>query len=269
MYKLLALDLDGTLLKNDKTISDKTFKAIEKARQKGVKVVLATGRPANGIKYYIDYLNLDSDDEFAITFNGSAVQTLKSGKLLFEKSLSGKDLKYLYKISRDFNVHIHAFDSTDYCITPVKNKFSELEANINRIALKEVDFDSYLDNDKIIKVLLVEEKEKLDYVEKNLPRHVYEKYSVMRSSPIFLEFLEPNTNKSTGIKYLSEILNIKREEIICMGDAGNDIHMIKYAGLGVAMENAFENVKLAADYVTKSNEEDGVAHVIEKFILNE
>ncbi|WP_163191920.1 sugar-phosphatase [Clostridium thermarum] len=269
MYKLLALDMDGTLLKKDKTISDRTLKALSAARKKGVKVVLATGRPVRGIKKYLAYLGLDRDDEYAVTFNGSAVQTGKSGNMLFEKFITGADLHQVYELSLQHGVHIHAFTEKGQLITPVLNKYTGVESEINDIDIHVKDFKEIKPEDKIIKVMLVDEPEKLDLVYSKLPKELFTKFSIMRSAPIFLEFLNPEANKGLGLSVLSKVLGINKDEVIAVGDAGNDIAMIKYAGLGVAMGNAFPEVKEIADYVTVTNDEDGVAEVIEKFILNQ
>jgi Cof subfamily protein (haloacid dehalogenase superfamily) len=269
MYKLVALDMDGTLLRKDKTISKRTFDAIQAARQRGVKVVLATGRPVMGIESYLEYLGLDQDDEYAITFNGSAVQRGKSGQMLFEKFMTGEDLHSLYKLSEKYGLNIHAFDESGRLITPRPNKFTDIEAEINKIQVYIEDFSTIKDSDQIIKVMIIDEPEKLDLLTKEIPQEYLSKFSIMRSSDIFLEFVPLGINKSIGLSVLSEKLNIPREEIIAVGDAGNDIDMIKYAGLGVAMNNAFPQVKEVADYITASNDDDGVAKVIEKFILAE
>jgi Cof subfamily protein (haloacid dehalogenase superfamily) len=116
--------------------------------------------------------------------------------------------------------------------------------------------------------MFIDDEKTLDRVIKALPKDIYEKYTIMRSMPYFLEFLNKNANKGTGVKLLSEKLGIKQNEIICAGDADNDRHMLKYAGLGVAMGNASDNIKEIANFTTKTNEEDGIAYVIDKFIFN-
>ena len=116
--------------------------------------------------------------------------------------------------------------------------------------------------------MMVEEPEILQEAINNLPEYLYEKYTIVRSAPFFLEFLNKEVNKGVGVEALANSLGIKREEVICMGDAGNDEHMIRYSGFGVAMGNAFEEIKAVADFVTKSNNEDGVAYVIDQFVLN-
>ena len=268
MYKLVALDMDGTLLREDKTISTRTKKAIKEAKDKGVKVVLASGRPIEGLQDYLKELELIGDDQFVVSYNGAVVQNTGTKEILNNITLQGTDLKFLYDLSQQLGVNIHAF-SKEGCITPKMTKYSELEGTINGIDVKEVDYDEIDDQEPIIKIMMVEEPELLQKAIDALPKSLFEAYTIVRSAPFFLEFLNNKVNKGEGVKALAEKLGIKQEEVICMGDAGNDEHMVRYAGLGVAMANGFEELKAIADYITASNEEDGVAQVIEKFILNE
>lgn len=267
MYKLIALDMDGTLLKDDKSISNENFNAIQKARENNIKVVLATGRPIKGIEKFLKELNLLSEDEYAVTFNGAVVKTTKGDHIMAKTLMTYEDLAYLYNLSKELKVNIHAHTDEE-CITPKSSKYSVLEAELNSIPLTEVDFDKLDENTIIVKTMFIDDEKILDRVIEVLPKELYEKYTIVRSAPYFLEFLNKASNKGTGVKLLSEKLGIKREEIICVGDADNDKHMIEYAGLGVAMGNAADSIKEIANFVTKTNEENGVAYVIDKFIFN-
>ena len=265
MYKLVAVDMDGTLLREDKTVSDRTKAAIQMAHEQGVKVVLASGRPIEGLNRYLEELGLCTEEDYVLSYNGSVVQNVGTKEVIAKSVLKGTDLMYLYDIAQKLNINIHAF-SKDGCITPKMSEYSQLEGRINGIAVHEIDYSEIPLDEDIVKVMLVDPAEVLEEAIKQLPEEVYEKYTVVRSAPYFLEFLNKNSGKAIGVKALGEHLGIKREEIICIGDAGNDLDMIEFAGLGVAMGNAFEEVKAAADYITGSNEEDGVAQVIEKFV---
>ncbi|EJO5348076.1 sugar-phosphatase [Clostridium botulinum] len=266
MYKLIALDMDGTLLNNKKTISKQNKEAIKAAKSKGSKVVLATGRPLKGIEKYLKELDLINDGDYAIAFNGALVQETKTGKILHENSMTKDDLKILYKLSKELNVDIH-FLTIDGCYTPKFNMYSEIEVTLNNIPLNIIDFNNIPEDLKIIKIMFVGSQEKITEIIELVPEHLQQKYNVVRSAPIFLEFLNKNTSKGYGIETLCNVLNIDKKNIICAGDAENDIHMIEYAGLGVAMGNAYPKVKKVAKYITKTNEDNGVAHVINKFIL--
>lgn len=268
MYKLIAIDMDGTLLREDKTISKETLRAIQKAKTKGVSVVLSTGRPLDGIKKYLKELDLMRDEDYAIAYNGALVQNTKSNEIIAKTLMKLEDVTYLYDISKKLNVNIHLL-SKNSCITPKWNPYSQLEKDMNEIPLEIADFDNLPTDTTIVKIMMVDDPEVLSEAISKLPKEVYDRYSVLRSSPYFLEFLDKKVNKGYGVALLAKKLGIESDEVICIGDAGNDIHMIQFAGLGVAMGNAFPEVKEVADYITLSNEENGVAHVIDKFILNE
>ncbi|WP_027631667.1 sugar-phosphatase [Clostridium hydrogeniformans] len=267
MYKLIALDMDGTTLNSEHLISDRTKHAIKKARENGVKVVLATGRPMAGIKKYLSELDMMEEGDFAITYNGALVQNTYSKEVVSKTCLKKNHLMELYKISKHLNINIHAF-TKDGCITPKMSKYTELEGAINEIPVEVVKYEELDEDTDILKIMMIDEPEKLDKAINELPEELYSKYTIVQSAPYFLEFLDNRVNKGEGVKNLAQSLNISKEQVICIGDAGNDLHMIEYAGLGVAMGNAFDELKSCADYITKTNDEDGVAHVIEKFVLS-
>ena len=266
MYKLIAVDMDGTLLDEKKEISQRCQNAIFRLKEKGKKIVIATGRPLNGIMHYLEILNLLDENDYVITFNGALVQSTKLKQIIFNKPLSLGAYKELYVISQKLGVNIHALTEKSI-LTPKNNPFTEFGSSINRIPIIESSVDDIDASTNIVKVMFIDEPEKLDAIIPLIPSWIEDKYMILRSTPNFLEFLEKSVNKGSGVSAIAEHLGIKREEVICVGDAGNDLHMIRYAGLGVAMGNATEEIKSEADYITYSNEEDGVAHVIEKFML--
>lgn len=267
MYKLIAIDMDGTLLREDKTISKETLRAIDRAKAKGVKIVLSSGRPIDGIRRYLKELDLMRDGDYAIAYNGSLIVATKTNEILAKTLMKLEDVSYLYELSKKLMVNIHILTKNS-CLTPKWNPYSQIEKDINDIPLEEVDFNNLPYDTSIVKIMMVDEPNILTEAISKLPKEVYEKYSVLRSSPYFLEFLDKKVNKGYGVALLANKLGIRSDEVICIGDAGNDIHMLQFAGLGVAMGNAYPEVKKAADYITLSNEENGVAHVIDKFVLN-
>lgn len=266
MYKIIALDMDGTLLDDNKTITEENKKSLMRAKEKGVKVVLASGRPKDGLIKFLNELDLMQDDEYVLSYNGCLVQEAKSGKIIHEVGLKGTDLHYMYTLSREFNVNIHAFSEKHGLITPKMSKYTEVEASLNGIEATIIDFFDIPEDENIIKIMLVDEEEILDAAITRLPREAYDKYNIVKSTPYFLEIINKNGNKGEGLKALADYLGAKREEVMAFGDAGNDKEMIEYAGLGVAMENAMEEVKKVADYITCNNNEDGVAKVVNRFI---
>ena len=268
MYKLIAIDMDGTLLREDKSVSERTKNAIKLAKEKGVYVVIATGRPIDGVSRYLEELDMLGENDYVLSYNGGLVLKTKSREVVSKTVLTGADLHYLHNLSKELGVNIHAFSEVHGLITPKNSKYTEVEANINGIKIAINDYSDIEYDHSIIKVMMIDEPEVLQKAIDNLPKEVYEKYTVVRSAPFFLEFLNKKVNKGTGVELLAKHLNIKQEEIMTFGDAGNDLDMIVYAGMGVAMANAFDEVKEAANYITDSNENDGVAKAIEKFVLN-
>lgn len=266
MYKLIAIDMDGTLLKDNKTISDENIKAVKSASQNGVKVALATGRPIKGIEKYLRQLDLISDSNYAVAFNGAVVENTKNHKVISEILLSPDDIKYIHKLSMTINVNIQ-IALKESSITPVRNKYSELDARLNNITLYIDNLENMSEDEHILKAMFMDDDCKLSHGIPKLPNDIYEKYTVVRSEPWILEFMNKSANKGEGVKTLAEKFKIDRSEVICIGDSFNDIHMIKYAGLGVAMGNALPEIKEHSDYITKTNEENGVAHIIDKFIF--
>ncbi|WP_300386799.1 sugar-phosphatase [Clostridium sp.] len=269
MYKLVAIDMDGTLLREDKSISDRTKKAIKDAKYKGVTVVLATGRPIEGVSRALKELDMYTDKDYVLSYNGALVQKTKNKEVISKVSLKGEDYHYLKKLSDELGVNIHAFCEKRGLITPKNSKYTEVEAEINNIDINILDINETKDDDVIIKIMMIDEPEILGSAVDKLPKEVYEKYTVVRSTPFFLEFLNKDANKGVGVELLAKHLGVKQEEIITLGDADNDFNMIEYAGLGIAMGNAFDSIKKISNYITDTNENDGVAKAIEKFILEE
>ena len=207
-YKIVALDMDGTLLNDKKEITNETKNVIMQARNKGVKVVLASGRPLEGLKNYLNELNLIDNNEFVLSYNGCLVQETKTSQIICEVGLKGSDLKYMYNLSKEIGVNIHAFSPQIGLMTPKISKYTEVEANINKIDINIIDFDKIDDNDDIVKVMMIDEPEILDEAIKKLPQSIYEDYTVVKSAPFFLEFINKNADKGKGLEALAKHLNV-------------------------------------------------------------
>ncbi|TKF73242.1 HAD family phosphatase [Vibrio sp. F13] len=268
MYKLIALDMDGTLLNSEKVISQENKDAIAKARAAGVKVVLASGRPLEGMQSKLDELSIDGEDDFVLFYNGSMVQNVSTKEIIHSEISNGKAAKEIAALAEQLGGYVHAFSKIHGLITPENNEYTGIEARINGLDITEFDFSQLEDDHEIIKTMIVAEPSKLTEIIGKLPQELKTQFTIVQSAPFFLEFLNPNSNKGVGIEAIAKHLGIKAEEVICMGDAENDHHMLEYAGLGIAMENAMEETKKLADHITASNDDHGVAVAIEKFIFN-
>ncbi len=266
MIKLCTIDLDGTLFDKNKNISIDNVEAIKKAKQNGCKIVIATGRPYNGVLPVLKQLDLLSENDYVICYNGAKVFNVKTQQIIFSTTISGKDIKELYEESKRLNTYFHAFRKNEELITDRHNPYTDVETRINKIIDVLFDFNDVNDDDEFLKCMMVDEQSKITEAINNLDEKFKNKYSVVRSSNIFLEFLNSSTNKGSALEALANYLNIPISDTMAIGDAGNDIAMIKKAGIGVAMENSFKEVFEIADYITASNENSGVAKAINKFI---
>lgn len=267
-YKMIVLDLDDTLLRDDHSISDRTKLALMNAQEKGVKVVLASGRPTFGMTAIADELSLAHYGSFILSFNGGKIIDYQTGEDIFSSTLSYSDIEKLYALSRREGVYIHTYVG-DAIITETENQFTTTESKITGLPIKIV--NNFVDKvtEPPVKVLMVGEPEKLKRVETKLQAELAEEFSVMRSKPFFLEFTEKGVTKGTSLNQLIQACGIKREEVIAIGDSYNDQAMIEFAGLGVAMGNAPDDIKAIADLVADTSMNDGVAKIVETYILHD
>lgn len=266
--KLIAIDMDGTLLLPDHTISPGVKAAIAAARQRGINVVLTTGRPHAGVHRYLHELGMVQDGDFCITYNGALVQKAKDGSMVAQTSLSYDDYRFLEKLSRDIGSHFHALDRhTLYTANRDISRYTVHESYVATIPLVFCEAENMDPDARYLKVMMIDEPDVLDKAIARIPEDVKARYTLLKSAPYYLEILDKRVNKSTGVHSLAEALGIRQDEVMAIGDQENDIAMIRYAGVGVAMGNATDAVKAEADVITRSNLEDGVAWAIEKYAL--
>lgn len=266
MYKLVIIDLDGTLLNDEQQVTERTRHAIAAILDQGIQVVFASGRAPKGILRVIELLGLDYLFNYVICFNGGIVQNRRSQEHISKNILKGKDLQEIYNWARQYQGYCYAFDPS--CIvTNEQNEYAALEAAKNSLPVVRKDLQSVSFEEDIYKIIIADRKISLDKLETEIPVGFHHKYSIVRSHDNNLEFLNPFANKAEALQVLANHLGISLGEVIAIGDAGNDIGMIKLAGKGIAMGNAFHNVKEAADYITDTNNKDGVGKALEKFIL--
>ncbi len=268
-YKILVLDLDGTLTNKKKEITPRTLSVLEKAQQKGLKIVLASGRPTFGIMPLAEQLNLKHYGGYILSYNGGKIINLANGEVLYQNVLDSSLLPYLYKCAKDNDFQILSYENEYvFCENP-SDKYVEYEVMLNK--MKSMKVENWLDavEEELPKCLIVGDPEPLARLEKEMFEHLKGKMNVFRSEPFFLELVPMGIDKAKCLAILLEKIGMTKDEMIACGDGFNDFTMIQYAGLGVAMANAQDVVKEAADFVTLSNEEDGVAFAVEKFYLND
>jgi len=266
--KLIAIDMDGTLLNPQHEVTPGVKRAIQAARDKGVAIVLATGRPFIGIQRYLEELDLQQEGQYCITNNGALVQQAATGDCVAESTLNYDDYLYVEKLARELGVHFQALTKS-LLFTPNKDisEYTVHEASLTGMPLRYRAVEE-MDKSAIFpKVMMIDPPEKLDEAITRIPQEAHDRYTIMKSSPYFLEILSKDVNKGAGVKALAERLGLSRDEVMAIGDQENDLAMLEFAGTGVAMGNGIDAVKAAAQFVTKTNTEDGVAHAIEKFAL--
>lgn len=266
-YKLLVLDLDGTLTNSKKEITPETKQMLRKAQEHGIKVILASGRPTYGIVPLAEEINLAEYGGYILSYNGGVIINWKTREVVHEKELQKELIPQLYDMAKNHGVDIVSYLDRDVIAENGENKYVLHEASLNKMPLRVVDSFKETVNCAVPKCLIVGESEQLVSLEERMKSVFEGEMNIFRSEPFFLELMPLNIDKAASLQVLLNHLGMKREEMICCGDGFNDLSMIKFAGLGVAMSNAQDAVKAVADYITLSNDENGVAHVIDKFIF--
>lgn len=265
--KLLVLDIDGTLTNSKKEITPKTMDALNELRDAGHMIVLASGRPTAGIKQVADALALEKTGGYVLAFNGARIIDWKTGEVVFQQTLDHEYLPELVAAAKEHNLTIMTYKD-EYAIAGTEpNEYAEFEARINRMILEQHDdFLSYVDFD-INKCLMSGDPKDVKICEDQVVASLGEKLSIFKSEDFFLEIMAKNIDKAASLDRLVSSLGMTKEQVVCCGDGYNDISMIQYAGVGVAMANAKAEVKEAADVITGSCDEDGLVPIIQKYFL--
>lgn len=269
-YKLLVLDVDGTLLNDEREISKRTLAALLKVQQMGVRIVLASGRPTYGLMPLAKTLELGNYGGFVLSYNGCQIIKAQNGEILFERRINPEMLPYLEKKARKNGFAIFTYHDDTLITDSPDNEYIKNEALLNNLKIiREDEFSTAIDFAPC-KCMLVSDKEKaLIGLEQHWEKRLAGTLDAFRSEPYFLEMVPCGVNKANTLGALLEHLGVTREEVIAVGDGVCDVTMLQLAGMGVAMGHSQDSVKVCADYVTASNEEDGVALAVEKLILAE
>lgn len=268
MIKLVAIDLDGTLLTSQKEISVRNQVALAKAKAAGVKIVLCTGRPLVAIQHYLALLNLREAGDYSITFNGGLVQKNDTGEIIEKALLPVETIQELYELAQQLNVPLDILSDGLVLQLPTSPEYTSIYNQLNSIlTFRPATLTDFVADATYNKAVVAIDADYLDEQIKQIPAHFYDKYEVIKTRSNLLEFMPKGITKAYGISLLAKDLGISPEEIMTIGDEENDLPMIEYAGLGVAMANAVAKVKERADVITETNDNDGVAQVIDKYVL--
>jgi len=264
-YKLMAVDIDGTLLDSRGRITEGVKKAVRLGVEKGLIFTISSGRPVQGIRPLIRELGIDLP---VITYNGAMVITGKSEEILYERRMPPENAKRVIELGNEYGTSVMVWAGNRLFVNKVNDRAYKYAENSGVKPELIGSVDEVVKNG-VSKVLWYDDADVIEKYKNDVGRHLNKNITYHTSQPIYLEFVDKNASKAIAMEKLGERFGIRREEMIAVGDGYNDLSMIEYAGLGVAMGNAPDEIKARADYVTLTNDEDGVAHVIRRFVLGD
>ena len=218
---------------------------------------------------YLEELNLREAGDYGITYNGGLVQRTDTGEVLSKTTLTKAETEEIFELSKQINVPCNFIDLEKIYEPPYPKERDSLYPTVmSALPYVPIAMDEVPEDIAINKTVFCYAQTELDEAIQNIPVHFYKKYTIMKSRPILLELMPKGVDKGSGIAVLADLLGFESSEVMALGDEANDAAMIEYAGMGVAMGNATDDIKSMAQYITKTNEEHGVAHAIQKFVLN-
>lgn len=287
MYKLIAIDIDGTLLNSKSVLTDRTIDVLKKASEKGIYIVLTSGRMTSVIKEFCQKIGAD---KFLIAENGASIVDLQTKELIYKSYIPKNIVLDIVNVCEENDIYYMIYTNKELIVKNLKhmalffykqnyNPNARLETHIaNREYIERIEDDftkiMICDEDRAIYNSIVNKLNKISAIDVTSIPHISTKVLNVGTeekviSYSYADISAKNTNKWTAIDMLINILGINREEVIAIGDNINDIQMIENAGLGIAMANGSPVLKEIAKEVAPSNDEDGVAHIVEKYVLND
>lgn len=268
--KILFTDMDGTLLNDDKEISEEVYQAIDRFTKAGGRLVLSSGRPLSSILETKDRLGLSYPGMYVIAYNGALVYDCQADKPVFEKKLSLEVVRQAMDIAREFGIHCQTYSNTHILAEQNSKELLAYRKHIHLPYRITEDVAEYLKamGMEPYKLIAIENvPEKLEELKQALSKRLNEKIHAIYSAKNYLEIIHKDASKGNGVRFLCEYLKIPIEAAVAAGDAANDISMLKAAGTGVAMKNATQDTKQAADYVTEhTNNEDGILELFDRWL---
>ena len=245
----------------------KNREVIEKCKEQDIKVILASGRPDFGMMKIVEDLKLDSYDNYLLSYNGARIANLKTGEVVYEKFLSPERIKFLIDIALENDCDILTYQNGDV-LTNRDNEYARVEVGL--VGAKLIIAENMKEHIKegAAKVIILKHPDEAQAVKEKLQEELGDEYEVATSKPFFIEVNDKGISKGDSLDALCKKLGLTKDNVMALGDGLNDLSMIEFAGMGVAVDNANPVLKEAANFISKSNDEDGFAYAIEKFILN-
>lgn len=265
-YKLVVLDMDDTLMTSSNELSPLTKSALLEIQQQGIQVILASGRPTNGMIDTAEELLLDQHDSMIISYNGARIFKMKDMSLVSETSLSKDQFDSCYNYCRSKGFFVLTYID-EQIVFEGEHPYMNVESELTGLPMKRVDNLKQFVQGPVPKLMGIDYEENISKANQELKGTFMDDIHVTTSKPFFLEFMAEGVSKGRALDSVARQLQISRDQIIAFGDSNNDKDMIDYAGLGVAMGNANEAIKSAADIITGHHDEDGIASVLNQYIL--
>ncbi|QNQ82526.1 Cof-type HAD-IIB family hydrolase [Lactobacillus sp. PV012] len=266
--KLIAVDLDGTLLTSDHKISEATKKALQKAAKMGISIVPCSGRPFPGVKEYLEELELQGDKQYAITFNGALVFDME-GKEIVKDILNFADFTYFLELAKKYKMPFHV-ELEDYFVTLDKiiNIYLSQESWLTKMPIKVEDFEKIPEDFTFVKGMYTGSSKRIEEFLKEINWEDFKDYNASTSDPSLFELNSKTASKGNALKKLAKKIGIKEDEVMIFGDQSNDLSMFSVPAFKkVAMGNAIEEIKEKADFVTRTNNHNGIAYALERLVF--
>ena len=269
-FKLLVLDVDGTLLNSKRELTKRTISTLIKVQQLGIRIALASGRPTHGILPFAQALGMDRHGGFIIAHNGAVVTDAASGEVIFERSIDPQMIPFMERLAKRAQMTLACYEGDEVISTDITDAHVVDEAHMNGMRLRQVESiaDSLSTRPREL-ILVSDNEEHLAGMEEYLQKHMSGTMDTIHSNPYYLEIVGYQVGKSYAMSALVQKMGIGMEDVLAIGDGTADVAMLQQAGTGIAMGNAMEGVKHCADYITLTNDQDGAAIAIEKAIMEE
>ncbi len=264
-YRIIALDLDGTLTNHDKVVTPKTREALLRAQDEGVIIVLASGRPTYGIEPVANCLEMEQRGGYILSYNGGKIVDWKTKQELFSQHLPNGVQPIIYRYAREKKYALLGYSGNEIITEMPDDPYVKEESRINKMNIRQVDnLLNHLEANPT-KLLMTGDPKDMARAEEELADLLADRMDVFRSAPFFIELVPKGIDKAQSLSRLLGSINLTPADMVAFGDGYNDLSMLRLAGMGVAMANAAPEVRAEADYITLSNEEDGVAAALDHF----
>lgn len=267
-FDVMVLDVDGTLTGSDRQISEITRDAIIEAQKRGKTIAIASGRSIAGIRGVASKISLEDYGGYVIAYNGTSVVNCKTGECIFNQTVPQELIQPVYDVAKELSVGIMAYNDSakELIVANGVTSYVEADAKACQVSIREVDHFTKAIHAAINKIFVSGDPDRMKEVEQIMQERFGSQLNIFRSDPYYVELLPKYIDKGVAVDKLVKHLDISKDRVICVGDSYNDLPMMRYAGMGVAMGNASEEIRAQADYVTGTNDENGIVTLIEKFM---